>query len=88
MNKELVISIQDCSFSYTKIPILKNLNLSIHRSDKIALIGKNGVGKSTLMEILSRERSPDAVNAAQLNSDWEYRLNRYLVRRKYFEDIA
>ena len=31
---------------------------------------------------------PDAVNASQLNSDWEYRLNRYLVRRKYFEDIA
>ena len=60
MNKELVISIQDCSFSYTKIPILKNLNLSIHRSDKIALIGKNGVGKSTLMEVLSRKRSPDS----------------------------
>ena len=34
------------------------------------------------------ERVPGAENAAQLNSDWEYRLNRYLVRRKYFEDIA
>ena len=31
---------------------------------------------------------PDAVPVGQLNSDWEYRLNRYLVRRKYFEDIA
>ena len=34
------------------------------------------------------DRVPSAENAAQLNSDWEYRLNRYLVRRKYFEDIA
>ncbi|MDC3091083.1 ATP-binding cassette domain-containing protein [Rickettsiales bacterium] len=59
MNKELVISLQDCSFSYTKIPILKNLNLSIHRSDRVALIGKNGVGKSTLMEILSKEKIPE-----------------------------
>ena len=31
---------------------------------------------------------PDAVPVGQLNSDWEYRLNRYLVRRKYFEDIS
>jgi hypothetical protein len=34
------------------------------------------------------DRVPSAENAAQLNSDWEYRLNRYLVRRKYFEDIS
>ena len=27
-------------------------------------------------------------DASKLNQEWEYRLNRYLVRRKYFEDVT
>ena len=27
-------------------------------------------------------------DASKLNQEWEYRLNRYLMRRKYFEDIT
>jgi len=27
-------------------------------------------------------------DADKLNQEWEYRLNRYLVRRKYFEDVT
>ena len=46
------------------------------------------LGASLMGSSGATERVPGAENAAQLNSDWEYRLNRYLVRRKYFEDIA
>jgi len=31
---------------------------------------------------------PDAAPAGAINQEWEYRLNRYLTRRKYFEDVT
>ena len=40
--------------------IFKNLNLHIERGDRIALVGPNGVGKSTLMRMLSGEEAPDS----------------------------
>ncbi len=48
------MKIQDGSFSY--VPgtiILKNLNLSIGNNDRIALLGKNGNGKSTLAKLIA-----------------------------------
>jgi hypothetical protein len=35
-----------------------------------------------------REMPGIPTNADKLNQEWEYRLNRYLVRRKYFEDVT
>lgn len=40
------------SKSYGEKKILSNINLSIERGEKVALIGQNGVGKSTLIKIL------------------------------------
>lgn len=39
--------------------LFQDLNLSLS-SDRVALVGRNGVGKSTLLRILSGETSPDA----------------------------
>jgi ATP-binding cassette subfamily F protein 3 len=46
--------------SYGDLTIFKDLTLHIERGDRIALVGPNGVGKSTLMRILSGEETPDA----------------------------
>ncbi len=48
-----VITMKDVSKSYGPLEILKNSNGIIERGDKIALIGANGKGKSTLLRIIA-----------------------------------
>jgi ATP-binding cassette subfamily F protein 3 len=48
-----VVTMKDMSKSYGDLTILKDTNAVIERGDKIALIGANGKGKSTLLRILS-----------------------------------
>jgi len=48
-----VVTLKNLSKSYGDLTILKDTNAVIERGDKIALIGANGKGKSTLLRILS-----------------------------------
>lgn len=48
-----VVTLDGVSKSYGSLNILKNTSAVIERGDKIALIGANGKGKSTLLRILS-----------------------------------
>lgn len=48
-----LIKIEDGTAGYDGRPVLKRLNLRIDADDRIALIGANGNGKSTLAKILS-----------------------------------
>jgi len=49
-----IISIENGSTGYTEgVPVLSRLNLRIDQDDRIALLGRNGQGKSTLSKLLS-----------------------------------
>lgn len=48
-----LLTIENGEAGYTETPVLKNLNLRIEPDDRIALLGANGNGKSTLAKILS-----------------------------------
>lgn len=48
-----IINLKEVSKSYGSLQILKNTTATIERGDKIALIGANGKGKSTLLRIIS-----------------------------------
>ncbi len=38
--------------------VVQNINLTVNNRDKIALIGNNGTGKSTLLKIIAGELEP------------------------------
>ncbi|MBC7743583.1 MAG: ABC-F family ATP-binding cassette domain-containing protein [Flavobacterium sp.] len=48
-----VIRIENLTKAYPGVPILKNATATIEKGDKIALIGANGRGKSTLLKIIA-----------------------------------
>jgi len=49
------IELEDVSFAFTnQKPALKNINLTIHGGEKIAVIGPSGAGKSTLVRLMLR----------------------------------
>jgi ATPase subunit of ABC transporter with duplicated ATPase domains len=54
-----VLEIEGLSKSYDGETVFENLNLKINKEDKIALIGTNGVGKTTLLKIIMEEIKPD-----------------------------
>lgn len=50
-----VIEFQDVHFSYPgRPPLLKGITLTVHHGETIALVGPNGCGKTTLMNLLPR----------------------------------
>lgn len=54
-----VIEVRDISKAYGGNIILKNFSLNVARGDRIALVGPNGVGKTTLIKLLMQEEEPD-----------------------------
>ena len=54
-----VLHIENLAKSYGDKKLFYNLNLDLKRSEKVALIGENGRGKTTLFKIILDSLSPD-----------------------------
>jgi ATPase subunit of ABC transporter with duplicated ATPase domains len=55
-----VLEVENISKSYGDLKVLDNISFMVNKEDKIALIGANGVGKTTLCEILMEHIQPDS----------------------------
>jgi len=53
-----MLDAKSVSFGYTAEPVIRDVSLTVERADRIAIIGKNGYGKSTLLRILAGELTP------------------------------
>ena len=49
---------QHVSFSYDKKPVLKDVSFQLFQGERVALVGKNGAGKSTIAHMLMGIRRP------------------------------
>ncbi len=54
------LEIKNVNFSYSKEPVLKNINMELRVGDFAVLTGENGSGKSTLLKLILKELRPDS----------------------------
>ena len=54
------VSVEGLTKSYGITPLFKGISFNINEGDTIALIARNGVGKTTLLKILAGKEPPDA----------------------------
>src|SRR6185436_6970623 len=66
-----VVEIEGVSKSYGDKQVLRDVSLQIQRGDRLAIIGPNGIGKSTLLKIAMGEVDADAGRI-----EWGYETHR------------
>ncbi|KAF0140221.1 MAG: Cell division transport system ATP-binding protein [Stygiobacter sp.] len=66
-----MLTFNHVEFKYSNQPVFSDLNLQIDKGDFVFLIGKSGVGKTTLMRMVYMDILPEAgyVEVAGFNSD-------------------
>lgn len=57
-----VINFENVSFAYPDKQILTDFNLLVQNKDRIGIVGDNGVGKSTLLNLINDDLQPTAGN--------------------------
>jgi ATP-binding cassette subfamily F protein 3 len=63
-----MISIEGLKVEFGVTPLFEDVSFVINKKDRIALVGKNGAGKSTMLKILAGEQRPtDGTVAVQRN---------------------
>ena len=54
-----IIQLHNIHLAYGSTPLLNGASLSIERGDRIAIIGRNGEGKSSLLKVVGGRITPD-----------------------------
>ncbi len=59
INNETIVEIKNASVFYNKRQILNNLNLKIKKQEVLGMLGPNGVGKSTIFNLITGLKDPN-----------------------------
>lgn len=52
------IEVRAVTFAYGDEPVIENINIDVHRGERLGILGPNGGGKSTLLKLLLGELTP------------------------------
>ena len=82
----MLLQIQDGSLSIGGHTILSHFHFEIRGTEKIALVGRNGSGKSTFLRLLAGELSPDRDDSGQGGLCTSRRVTTGLLHQQAFSD--
>ncbi len=88
------VSVEGLTKSYGIQPLFQNISFNIEEGDKIALVARNGAGKSSLLKILAGKETPDEgkvwihkeVDVVLFEQDPSFIENKSVVDNIFFHD--
>src|SRR5262245_47530091 len=86
-----LLTLDQISHAYGHLPLLDRAALRVDPGERLALIGRNGTGKSTLLRILAGELAPDSGTAWRMPASRIARLTQDVVEetsRTVREEVA
>ncbi|MCG8591201.1 MAG: ATP-binding cassette domain-containing protein, partial [Proteobacteria bacterium] len=78
-----VVEVEGIAKRYGDTPVLEDVSLTVRRGERIAIIGPNGIGKSTLLKVLMGEVTPDAGSV-----EWGYETHPGYVAQDHKAQIG
>ncbi len=54
-----LLGVRNITWGFADPPLLENITWQIERGERVCLVGRNGVGKSTILKFLNGEMTPD-----------------------------
>ena len=91
---KVLMEVNDLSFSFDKesSPLIEGLTFSVGKKDRIAIIGKNGKGKTTLLNLLAKELKTETGSVShhtQLQTAYfgQTNINRLTLHKTIEEEI-
>lgn len=60
MQQELILEMKNITKTFPGVRALSNVDLALHKGEVLAVVGENGAGKSTMMNILLGSFAPDS----------------------------
>ncbi len=79
---KVVVKSTNLAKSYGEKEVFHDVNLEIERGDKVAFIGKNGMGKTTMAKIIAKE-----INADSGNLDLGHNVSRAFFAQHHAEHL-
>ena len=59
-----MISVENLKVEFNAIPLFEDVSFVVNNKERIALVGKNGAGKSTMLKIIAGQQTPTGGSVA------------------------
>lgn len=86
LDGDISIKLKNISFGYENEKVIEDLNLDIFSNTKLGILGQSGVGKSTLLDILTGLREPEA-GEIFINNKYFKNKNEYYKKIAYVDQF-
>lgn len=77
----MILSVRGVTFSYSSHVVLQDVNFAVEKGDCLAVLGTNGVGKSTLLKCINKILKPQQ-GVILVNKDEVQRMSRLDVAKR------